>query len=1165
MGVRFILGRSGSGKTHRMLNEIRSELFRKPEGDPVVYLVPDQMTFGIEYELAKTPELGGMMRAQTFSFSRLAWRILQETGGISRYHITGTGIQMMLRKLIEQHKQDFRLFAKASGKSGFIDHMEAMITELKRYCLTPQEMEEKINGISVNATRQEQALADKLHDVVLLYKRMEKELSGTYVDSEDYLRLLAEKIEHSSYIQAADIYLDGFHSFTPQEYMVIGALMKHAKSVTVALTADKPFHEHLPHELHLFRMTGMTYHRLSVLAADNGAEIEDVTVLNEMPRFAERPSLAHLERFLESRPVKPYEGETNAVLAQASSRRAEIEGIARKIRGFVMDDGYRYKDLAVLIRNIGDYQDVIEQVFKDYEIPFFIDQKRSMLNHPVIELIRSALEVLNGGWRYEAVFRAVKTELLFPADTDKRIMREKMDQFENYVLSYGIQGSKWTSGERFVYRRYYSLDDEYVRTDEENETEEMINELKDIVVPPIQTLGERMKRTKDASGKAEALYLFLEELHIPYKLEQMRAEAEEAGRLVEAREHAQVWSAVIGMLDEFAEMMNEHRVSRSLFADMIDTGLEAMKFALVPPAMDQVVIASLERSRLLNVSVAFVAGANDGILPARPMEEGVLTEEDRISLHHQGIELAPTAREQLLDETFVLYMALSSASRELYISYPLADEEGKAMLPSIIVKRLKDLFPDIKTEIFINEPEELPEEDQLSFIVNEEVTLSYLTSQLQNWKRSYPISPIWWDAYTHFTEKEERSALSKVTGSLFYRNEAETLEKGISRELYGEHIQGSVSRMEMFKACAFSHYASHGLKLKDRQQFRLEAPDIGQLFHSALKLISDRMQQLKIDWKDLSTDQCSRLSHDAVETLAPRLQREILLSSNRHHYLKRKLVTIITRASSILSEHARASGFAPAGLELGFGKGGPLPPIRFKLENGCTMELVGRIDRVDKAESSKGVLLRIVDFKSSDKTLNLSEVYYGLALQMLTYLDVIITHSKSWLGVESTPAGVLYFHVHDPMIQSSAMLPQDKIDEEIFKKFKMKGLLLGDEEAVRLMDQTLDSGLSKIVSAGLKKDGGFRSDSAIASEAEFDLLRGHVRSVFQSIGTDITNGKTDISPYKLKDKVPCTFCSFKSVCQFDQSLSENQYRVLKDDKNDVILKRLQNEAGREES
>jgi ATP-dependent helicase/nuclease subunit B len=453
-------------------------------------------------------------------------------------------------------------------------------------------------------------------------------------------------------------------------------------------------------------------------------------------------------------------------------------------------------------------------------------------------------------------------------------------------------------------------------------------------------------------------------------------------------------------------------------------------------------------------------------------------------------------------------------------------------------------------------------EEQLSFIVNKNVTLSYVTSQLQTWKRGYPIHSIWWDAYNYFIESENQLLTKRVLSSLSYQNKPEQLETSISRELYGEHIQGSVSRMEQFNSCPFSHFATHGLKLRERQYFKLEAPDIGQMFHSALKFISDRLQQLNIDWKELTKDQCERLSNDAVEKLAPRLQREILLSSNRYHYIKRKLQKILTRASTILSEHARASGFTPVGLELGFGKGGELPPIRFTLPNGCTMEVAGRIDRVDKATGSNGVLLRIVDYKSSDKNVQLTEVYYGLALQMLTYLDVIISNSSMWLGVKATPAGVLYFHVHDPMIQANTMLSADKLDEEIFKKFKMKGLLLGDEEAVRLMDNNLNEGsTSNIIAAGLKKEGGFRSTSAVASEDEFDLLRNHVRSTFEKIGTNITDGIIDISPYKLKDKMPCAFCEYKSVCQFDELLAENNYRVLKSEKNDEVLKRMREEVG----
>ena len=1158
MSIQFILGRSGSGKTETILNEIRDKLFKEPIGRPIIYLVPDQMTFGADYELIKTPRLGGMIRAQTFSFSRLAWRILQETGGVTRHHLSSTGIQMMLRKLVEQYKHEFKVFTKASDKNGFIEQLEAMLTEFKRYLLSPQEIEEYLANAHTELDKK--SLTDKLHDMALLYKQLEIQLSEKYVDSEDYLHLLAEKVEASDYLKSADIYIDGFHSFTPQEYEVVCALMKHAANVKIALTADKPYKEHLPHELHLFQMTGKTYNKLLNLALEEGKDIEEPLLLREQHRFVHQ-SLSHLEKFYDTRPTSIYEDNPRLTIFQAANRRSEVEGIARQIHALVRQENYRYRDVALLIRNSNDYHDVIEQVFRDYEIPFFIDQKRSMLNHPLVELIRSTLEIINGNWRYEAVFRAVKTELLLPVEMDKQKMREEMDLLENYVLSYGIQGTRWTKDERWRYRRFYSLDDDFVVTDEEKQMEEKLNGLRDIVVKPILTLQKRLKRSKTGRDLAEALYLYLEDLHIPEKMENLRMDAEEKGLLLEAREHDQVWQAGINLLDEFVEILSDEKVSLKLFAEILETGLESMKFSLVPPAIDQVLIADLEKSRFFHIKCSFIVGANDGVMPARPKEEGILTEDDREALHYQGINLAPTARQQLLDENFIIYMALASSSEHLYLSYPMADEEGKSLLPSVIVKRIEEMFPMVEKLRLLNEPEQLSVEEQLSFIVNKHVTLSYITSQLQSWKRGYPIHPIWWDAYNHFVTSENQQLTKRVLSSLSYQNKTEQLETSVSRKLYGEHIQGSVSRMEQFNSCAFSHFTSHGLKLRERQFFKLEAPDIGQMFHSALKLISDRLQQLNIDWKELTKDQCERLSNDAVEKLAPRLQREILLSSNRYHYIKRKLQKILARASNILSEHAKASGFTPVGLELGFGKGGELPPIRFTLPNGCTMEVAGRIDRVDKATDSGRVLLRIIDYKSSDKNVQLTEIYYGLALQMLTYLDVIISNSQMWLGIEATPAGVLYFHVHDPMIQANTMLSEDKLDDEIFKKFKMKGLLLGDEEAVRLMDNNLSEGsTSNIIAAGLKKEGGFRSTSSIASEDEFDLLRNHVRSTFKKIGTDITDGIIEINPYKLKDKMPCTFCEFKSVCQFDESLEENNYRILKSEKNDDVLKRMREEG-----
>lgn len=1171
MSIRFLLGRTGSGKTTWCNEQILHMLKEDPQGPPVVYLVPEQMTFQSEYRIVQSPGVKGMIRAQVFSFTRLAWRILQEVGGISRFHIDQTGIHMLLRKVIEEHKGKFHVFGKSAEQFGFIEQMESMITEFKRYCVTPELLHDEIVRIGEDASisEHEKMLAKKLTDILVVYRQLEETLEGKYLDGEDYLQLLAEKIPNSSYIQKADIFIDGFHSFTPQELEVLKELMKHANSVTVALTADKPYDEEAPYDLHLFRETGTTYQRLRNIAIEEGCELEEPVLLKGNPRFQHADSLRHMEQYFDVRPTVVYPEKADVSILQAVNRRAEMEGIAREIVSLVRDKGNRYKDIAVIVRNADYYIDLVNTVFKDYDIPFFVDQKRTMLHHPLVELLRSSLEVISRNWRYESVFRCVKTDFFYSLDQDINEMREKTDKLENYCLSYGIQGHRWTATEPWKYRRFFSVDTEgpYVQTDEEIAYEKEINQLRTMIVKPLHMLQKRWKKAKSIDGYCKALYEYMQDLKIPQKLEARMKKAEEEGNLASAKENEQVWKAIIQMLDQMVELIGDHPFSLSMFMKMVESGLESLRFSLVPPAIDQVIVANFDLSRLTDIKHSFVIGVNDGVIPAKIKDEGFISEEERELLSNYGMELAPTSLERLLDEHFLVYTSFLSPSHHLYISYALADEEGKTLLASSYIKRIKEMFPSLQEKLLLNEPAELTSEEQLQYIHTPSTTLSNLAVQLQAWMKKYPVEPIWWDVYNTLLENEEwQDKTEQVLRSLFYKNEAKKLKQKVSRELYGNFMEASVSRMEKFSACAFSHFASHGLKLKERKIYRLEAPDIGQLFHAALKHISDKLRQSGNDWKNLTKQECEVLAKEAVHILAPKLQGEILLSSNRFHYIKRKLETIITRASQILSDHSKASKFTPVGLELGFGKQEELPPIQINLPNGVTMELVGRIDRVDKAEGSSGLLLRIIDYKSSNKALDLTEVYYGLALQMLTYLDIVISHSKGWLGSEATPAGVLYFHVHNPMIKTNGMKPEDIIEEEIFKSFKMKGLLLGDEESVKLMDQTLESGHSKIVSAALKKNGGFQANSSIASEEEFTQLRTYVRKTFEEIGMKISEGETSIAPYKLKNQTPCTFCSYKSFCQFDTSLDENEYRVLPTiPKNEVISSMKTKIEGGEES
>ncbi|MBM7586469.1 ATP-dependent helicase/nuclease subunit B [Bacillus pakistanensis] len=1154
MSLRFIEGRSGTGKTNTILNEIKEKLHRNPNGHPIIYLVPDQMTFLSEYNIANTPKLGGMIRAQVYSFTRLAWRVLQETGGMSRYHLSNVGLNMMIRKIMDEKKDELKLFTRAADKAGFIEHVESMLTEFKRYCVHPEELHFRIEQMNENEHEHSKVLGDKLHDLNLLYQSFEEKLEDKYIDSEDYFQLLADSIQHSSLLDNAEIYIDGFHSFTPQEYMIIEQLMKFCKRVSIALTVGSS------EDATLFRMTNETYEAMKGIAERESIAVEEPLKLIQNKR-SKNGSLTYLEEHFENRPIVPYTEPSSLRIWEAANRRAEIEGVAREIRKLARKQNYRYKDMSVLVRNGQDYQELIETIFTDYEIPYFIDQKRTMLNHPLIELIRSTLEIMNTNWRYEPVFRAVKTDLLFPVDRNPHSLREKMDRLENYVLAYGIQGDKWTKKDRWVYRRFRGLEGaEVPQTSREKEVEQEINELRIFISAPILRFARRLQKGKTGRDYCEIVYLYLEELDIPAKLERLSMEAEARGNLIAAREHDQAWQAVMDLLDQFVEILGEDEISVKKFASILETGMESMKFSLVPPAVDQILIANLEQSRIADIKAAFVVGMNDGVMPAKISDDGVLSDEDREILLGKGMKIAPNSKTKLQDEEFVAYKALTTPEESLYISYPIANEEGKALLPSPYIKRMTEMFPDRPIELLVNDPSELTIEKQLDYICHPNVTISYLTSQLQLKRRGYPIYDIWWDVYNQYVKEPGwKEKATHILSSLFYQNRAKKLKEETSQGLYGDQILASVSRMELFHSCPFSHFARHGLKLREREMFRLEAPDIGEMFHAALKWISDEVQKHGLTWAQLSKKQCIQLAEQAVMMLAPKLQNQILLSSNRHHYIKKKLERIIGRASLILSAHAKASGFSPVGLELGFGPQAELPPFTFTLRNGTKMELQGRIDRVDKAEDENGVYLRIVDYKSSARDVDVTEVYYGLALQMLTYLDIVLTNSKKLIGSDALPAGVLYFHVHNPIVNSKKILTLDEIENEIFKSFKMKGLILGESEVVRLMDNTLESGTSDIISAGLKKDGSLSARSKAANQKDFQLMRQHVRKLFEQSGNDIISGKTEISPYKHKDRTPCQFCSYRPVCQFDSSLEENDFRIITSEKQSELFEKMRKE------
>lgn len=1157
MSLRFITGRSGSGKTTFIQREIAQELARDPLGEQVFVLVPDHMSFTVEQKLSVDFNLHGMIRAQVVTFKRLAWRVLQETGGITRKEIDGFGYRMLVRSVLEENREQFKLFRQAASKQGFTEQIGDLMKEFSRYCLDFETMEDLHEQLaSSNAPR---TLLDKASDLSLLLTKIEEKLGKTYVDSEGYLELLASQIKHADFLTGATIYVDGFENFTTREYEILTELMKYSDRITIVLAMESDLSGYGDHELFFNPVRASL--RLREIAKMESVEIIESIHLEEQLRF-KNTDLQHVEKAFDSYPAEAKESSGHVTLVEAADRRAEIHAVARKTRELVTS-GKRYKDIAILYRQPEKYDELIETIFPHYDIPVFISRKKAMLHHPLIEFSRSVLESITSGWSYESVFRAVKTDLFFPHGQDKKLWRERADRLENYVLAHGIvYNSRWFDDKRWRVKQYRGLEmHTEVQTDKELAQEQDLHMIRDTIREPLAAFEKQMKVAKNGLHVAKALFEFMEQLQVYDKIIDLRANEERAGRLLSATEHEQAWNGWINVLDQFVLMFGEKEISTLDAVKILDEGFDSLEFTRIPPSLDQVTVSTIEVSSAVNADAVFVVGVSDGVLPQRIDHEGILSDVDREWFTELGFELAPTSKLRLMDETFMAYHAFTSPREQLFVSYPIADEEGKALIPSLYIARLKQLLPGVEMISAVTDPFDVDEEtDRFSYISHPRSALPFIASKMKKLVHTEAVSPEW-EAVLAYYEKDPywSSIVQRIRRPIDLGNQTERLTPEVTSGLYGETIVSSVSRVESYYSCPFQHYATYGLGLRERAQYTLEAPAIGDLFHAALKWVSDETMRLGLSWSELSKAECWKLASDAVEDITPYFFNRILSSTSRYVYIKRKLTQIIQQTIYSLRTQAKSTSFKPIAIEAGFGPGEKLPPLEFPLRMGKSMKLQGRIDRIDASEVNGHQFLRVVDYKSSSKKLDLTEVFYGLSLQMMTYLDVALAHAIELLGVEAEPAGLLYLQVHNPMIRSQTELTVALLEGEIAKSYKMQGYIL-ENPAVA---QDMDSGIgrtSAIIPAALKTDGSFTKSSKVLSTDDMQMVRQYVRKRHQLAGNAMLLGDTRVYPYKLKDRMPCNFCSYRSVCQFDQSDPEQAYRQYEGMNPELSLEKMRKEV-----
>lgn len=1133
MSLQFVLGRSGSGKTHILYEELIRQSITHPERQYLL-LVPEQFTLETQKDLVMLHPGHGIMNIDILSFERLAYRVFDELGVDPGVILDDLGKSMLLKKVAAAHMKELSVYGGHVSRMGFTEQMKSTLSEFYQYRLHPEQLDQLVETAKDNPL-----LACKLQDITILFRAFEEAMEQGSITAEELLEVLSRSLSRSKLIRESTIVMDGYTGFTPVQYEVIRGFLQYAPKVVVTVTIDPkadPYRQVGSHDL--FYMSRSTIAKLSELAVMAGTGRDQDVLLEGEPvyRFKSCPELAHLEANLFRYPVRPYAVGSRGERAplqffSASDKKGEIAFVCREILRLVRDENYRYRDIAVLTKDMAGFAAEAEAAFDAAGIPVFMDNKRSMLSNPLVEWIRSCLEVIRQDFSYESVFRYAKCGF-------SSIPTDELFALENYVIALGIRGaSKWSKTWDRTYRG-----EEMINLDR-------INAVREELAAPLLALRPVLKdKELPCEAKIDALAAWLAEVDGAGQLQAMGARMEADGDLRLVREYAQIPEKINELFERIKGLMGQENLTLEELIQVLDTGFEEIRIGTIPPCIDRVTMGDLERTRLNHVRAVFLVGLNEGIIPAVGGHGGLLTEYDRECLKDLGAELAPTAKEQGFIEKFYLYLALTKASERLYLSWSETGDDGKAARPSAYVGALQRLFPDLP----IRREERSAgahEADCWETVVDRQSGLKLIASGLCE-SREQEVSDAWKEVYGYFWENEkDRSEIRRMLKAAFGEYREEQIGKAVSRLLYGEQIYGSISRLETQAACAYRQFLTYGLHLSKRQEYEFAAVDMGNLFHQSLEICFARLNEAGLSVAEISDEQRKTLVSDCVQEVAATYGNTILGSSARNRYLTSRIERITDRTLWAVSEQTRRGEMVPTEFEMSF-SGREDEDLRLQLDEETTMNLRGRIDRVDVYEDDASVYVRILDYKSGMENFDLNRIYHGLQLQLVVYLGAVMERERK-LHPDKViePAGVFYFHINDPVIDSDQALSREAAERQILEKLKLDGLVLAEERAIRLQDKEF-TGKSAVIPVS-EKDGVIQLEkSRTAGRQQFAALTEHVKQKMTEFGKGIVDGKIPVNPYRLKGRCACDYCEFSSVCGFDTRLPGCRYRQLRvmDDK-----------------
>ena len=1138
MSLRFCFGPSGSGKSHRIYEEIMQRAAEEP-GRNFLIIVPDQFTMQTQKDLVMRSDRDGILNIDVLSFGRLSHRILEEVGTKEMPVLDDTGKSLVLQKVAADLKEQLPAMGSLLHKQGYIHEVKSAISEFMQYGISTQDMDKLITSAQKRG-----ALAMKLKDLKTLYRGFQDYIRDHFITTEETLDVLRRSLSKSKILKGSVVVFDGFTGFTPIQNRLIQELMRVCAETIVTVTigvGEDPYK--MDGEQKLFHLSKKTVADLEKLAAEAEVERgEDLFVKGGPNRFAKAPALHYLEQNLFRYQYEPYAGEQQEIhMFEALSPREEVHQTALYIRHLIREQGMTYRDIAVVIGDLEGYASYVETEFGQLEIPCFLDRTRGIVLNPMIEYIKSALQLYIKDFSYDTVFHFLRSGM---AD----ISREEIDELENYVIRTGARGYRTYS--RLFTRRTEELQGNAEGSEQaEEKTMERLNRIRQQFMDAVEIL--HMGSQEKAGDYVSHLYDFLEQNQVQQKLLNYQQQFEKEGDLSRAREYAQIYRLVLDLLDQVYELLGEEEISRQEFADILEAGFGEITVGTIPQNVDRIVVGDMERTRLKQVKVLFFLGVNDGNIPKNASKGGIISDMDREFLIESGTEMAPSPRQQMYIQRLYLYLNMTKPSEQLYLSYAKVNSEGKGIRPSYLIDTVRKLFPAMSVEYPQNR-------SRLEQIEGRQEGARYLAEELREYVEGTLPEEERQDFYLMYRAYEADAAgRDLLTRAAFRRYRESGLSRIVARALYGQQLENSVSRLETYAACACRHFLQYGLSLQEREEFGFEASDMGTVYHAVLENFAGKLAESNLTWWDFTEDFAAKAVKESVEAYAATYGETVLYSSARNEYAITRMSRILTRTVLTLQKHLKQGSFQPDDYELSFRFAEDLDSIHVDLSEDEKMHLQGRIDRIDVSEDAEHVYVKVIDYKSGNRKFDLAALYYGLQLQLVVYMNAAMEmESRKHPDKEIVPAALLYYHIDDPTIETPVELTDEQINEQILAKLRMNGVVNSDPGVVERLDRYMQD-KSVVIPVEKKKDGSFSARSGVLSREEMQLISSYVDAKIRSIGREILDGKIAANPYEKGNEEACTYCAYKKVCGFDGSIPGYEKRQLEDLDKQALMQRMQ--------